>query len=96
MKNLSKLFLVMTIIISTINIAQANNNNGSRNGPPQRPSFDSVDTNGDGDIDLEEFSSQEIPHGDHQKIFDIIDTDNNGVISNEEFTSHKPPERKKR
>ena len=96
MNNYTKLALALTLIISTSIIVQAKNDNSNRNGPPQRPSFESIDTNEDGDIDFDEFSSHELPQGDHQTVFDSIDTDSNGIISNEEFVNHKPPQRKKR
>lgn len=96
MNNYTKLILAITLTISTVSMVHAQNDDRSRNGPPQRPSFESLDTNEDGDIDFDEFSSSEIPHGDHQTIFDMIDADNNGVLSNDEFVNHKPPQRKKR
>jgi hypothetical protein len=96
MSHYSKLILAITLIISTSSIVHAQNDDHSKNGPPQRPSFESLDTNEDGDIDFDEFSSQEIPHGDHQTIFDLIDADNNGVLSNDEFVNHKPPQRERR
>lgn len=70
---------------------QAENTRQSNKEHPPRPTFESIDTNGDTDIDFDEFSTHEIPRGDHQTIFDTIDTDNNGVISVEEFNNHKPP-----
>jgi hypothetical protein len=95
MHNYSKLVLAITLIISTSSVVQANNER-SKNGPPQRPSFESIDVNEDGNIDFDEFSSKELPHGDHQTVFDMIDADNNGIISNEEFVNHKPPQRQQR
>ncbi|MBU2925944.1 EF-hand domain-containing protein [Colwellia sp. 4_MG-2023] len=82
--------IVVTLLVLASNQVLAKNtqNDGDR---PSRPTFESIDSNSDGDIDFDEFSSQELPHGDHQTVFDEIDTDNNGVISNEEFTNHKPP-----
>jgi len=82
--------IVVTLLIlaSSQVLAKSDKNNGDR---PSRPTFESIDTNEDGDIDFDEFSSHEVPHGDHQTIFDEMDADNNGVISNEEFANHKPP-----
>jgi len=82
--------IVVTLLVLASNQVLAKNtqNDGDR---PSRPTFESIDSNSDGDIDFDEFSSHELPHGDHQTVFDEIDTDNNGVISNEEFTNHKPP-----
>lgn len=92
MKNYTKIILAITLIVSTSSIVQAKNADRSRNGPPQRPSFESIDVNENGDIDFDEFSSQKLPHGDHQTVFDTIDTDSNGIISNDEFVNHKPPQ----
>jgi len=96
MNNYTKLILTITLIISTSSMVQANNSERSKNGPPERPSFESIDINEDGDIDFDEFSSHKLPHGDYQTVFDTIDSDNNGVISNDEFVNHKPSQRKKR
>jgi len=96
MKNYTKLILAITVIISTSNLVQAKDTDRSKNGPPQRPNFESIDINENGEIDFDEFSSQKLPHGDPQTIFDTIDTDSNGIISNKEFVNHKPPQRKKR
>ena len=57
---------------------------------PERPSFSSLDTNEDGIIGFDEFSSKELPFGEHQEVFDNIDADGDGEISQEEFESHKP------
>ena len=88
--------IVIALLITTSSAVQAKNNMSDRNGPPQRPSFDSLDLNADEDIDFDEFSSQELPHGDYQTIFNSIDINNNGVISSEEFINHKPPQQPKR
>ena len=71
------------LVISTSSVVQAKNNNRSRNGSPQRPSFESVDSNEDGDIDFDEFSSHTLPHCDHQTVFNSIDTDSNVILSHE-------------
>lgn len=80
--------LALCLALSNPVFANKPSNDGK---PPQRPSFASLDTNGDTDIDFDEFSAQELPFGDHQTIFDEIDTDNNGVLSQAEFANHKPP-----
>lgn len=87
--------IVVTLLVlaSSQVLAKSNQNSEDR---PSRPTFESIDSNGDSDIDFDEFSSHELPHGDHQTVFDEMDTDNNGVISNEEFTNHKPPRPKGR
>ena len=55
------------------------------------PAFSSIDSDGDGEISFSEFSSKEIPQGDHQTIFDEIDSNGDGVITESEFSNHKPP-----
>ena len=89
----SKSILSLALILSFSGLAQAEND---RRGPPERPSFDSLDINGNAEIDFDEFSSHEIPHGDYETIFNRIDTDGDGIITNEEFDNHKPPQRQKR
>lgn len=94
MKNTIKLTLVLMISISVTSLVQAKNTEHNRK--HQRPSFGTLDSNSDGEIDFKEFSSHKIPHGDHQTVFNIIDSNSDGVLSNDEFTDHKPPQRKKR
>lgn len=96
MRHYFKLILAITLIISTSNLVQAKRTDPSKHGPAQRPNFESIDINENGEIDFTEFSSHKRPHGDAQTIFDTIDTDSDGLISNEEFVNHKPPMRKKR
>jgi Ca2+-binding EF-hand superfamily protein len=90
----SKITLIITLLVAVSGQAQANDNRSGKERPHARPSFESIDSNADGDIDFDEFSSHKIPHGDHQTVFSHIDIDNNGIISSEEFNSHKPPHRK--
>jgi len=87
----SKLIILVTLLIVGSSLAHAKKNIQNKGQEHQRPSFESIDINTDGDIDFDEFSSHELPHGDHQSIFTSIDTDNNGVISQEEFDNHIPP-----
>ena len=63
---------------------------------PERPSFSSIDVNGDGTIELDEFSMQKLPDGDHQTLFTHIDSNSDGLISEDEFKNHKPPGMKKK
>lgn len=70
--------------------------NDDRQPRKERPKFSAIDTNSDGEISSEEFSTLKLPHGDHETVFASIDADNNGVISKEEFENHKPPRPKKR
>ncbi len=96
MRPYTKLILAISLIISTSSLVQAKSSEQGRNGPPQRPTFESIDINEDGEISLDEFSEQKIPHGDHETVFDLLDTDGDGVISSDEFDNHKPPQRKNR
>jgi len=88
--------IAVTLLVIASSQAQAKNTESNQENPRQRPCFSSIDTNGDGDIDLNEFSSHKLPHGDHQTVFNTIDSDKNGIISHEEFVNHKPPHRKNR
>jgi hypothetical protein len=87
----SKSIIAITLLIAATASVQANETMQKKAGGHQRPSFESIDANADGDIDFDEFSLQELPHGDHQTVFTSIDTDNNGVLSEDEFDNHKPP-----
>ena len=89
----TKLMIAATLIASISGGAQAENNRGER---PERPSFSSLDINEDGEISFDEFSSHDVPHGDHQTIFDHIDTDGDGIITSDEFENHTPPQRQRR
>jgi len=92
----SKTVLAMTFlsVIFSQTPAQAQEQNRERPGPP--PAFSSIDVNGDGEVNFDEFSQQELPHGDHQTIFNEIDSDSNGVISKAEFKNHRPSVKNKR
>ncbi|TYK64519.1 EF-hand domain-containing protein [Colwellia echini] len=96
MNHYTKLVLAITLTISATSIVHADNSERSKNGPPQRPTFESIDINEDGEIDFDEFSSHEVPHGDYETVFNMIDIDGDGIITVEEFESHKPPKPKKR
>jgi len=91
-KNVLAITLLFVIFSQTP--AQAQEQNRDRPGPP--PAFSSIDINGDGEVDFDEFSQQQLPNGDHQSIFDDIDSDSNGVISKTEFKDHRPPAKQKR
>lgn len=85
--------LVLSVLVSTPVLASDKQKGGGDR--PQRPEFSSLDLNSDSEISFEEFSSHELPHGDHETIFNNIDTDGSGFISETEFTSHKPPRPKR-
>jgi hypothetical protein len=94
MKNSSNILLALVMSVGVMSQSYAAGSDQDRpEGGPQGgpPEFSSVDTNGDGELTFEEFSTQEIPHGDHQTVFDEMDSDGNGVVSENEFTSFKPP-----
>jgi Ca2+-binding EF-hand superfamily protein len=88
----SKAVLAITFVVVIFSQAQAQEKNRDR---PEPPIFSAIDINGDGEIDMAEFSQQTLPHGDHQSIFSHIDSDNNGVISSTEFKNHRPPTKQK-
>ena len=85
--------MLVALVFSATTLVQA--------APPEhdrkpRPVFSDIDTNSDGKIDFEEFSTLKLPHGEPEEVFVRIDVDNNGVISNEEFENHKPPRPKRK
>ncbi|MFT5814186.1 MAG: hypothetical protein ACI9VT_001946 [Psychroserpens sp.] len=88
----SKFILVITFIVVIFPQAQAQEKNRDR---PRPPPFSSIDINGDGVIDMDEFSQKKLPNGDYQTIFSHIDSDNNSVISSTEFKNHRPPTKQK-
>ena len=90
----SKVIIAVTLLCVGIVQVNAKNSQKSKEGPPPRPLFSAIDINGDGDIDFDEFSSQQEPREGYQKIFSHIDTDNNGVITKTKFNNHKPPKKK--
>ena len=81
MQTKTVLAITLLLVIFSQAPAQAKEQNRDRPGPP--PAFSSIDVNGDDEINFEEFSQQELPHGDHQTIFN--ESDNNGVLSKTEF-----------
>lgn len=82
------------IVLSLVMFSQVQaRDDSNRRGPPERPSFSSIDLDSNGEVSFDEFSSKEIPFGDHQTVFDNIDSNQDGVITEEEFESHKPPKR---
>jgi len=93
MNTSSKTIIAVTLLCT--GFSQVNAKNSHKDSPP-RPLFSAIDINGDGDIDIDEFSSQKAPREGHQKIFSKIDKDGNGVITKKEFMSHKPPKKKGR
>lgn len=94
MQSKTVLATALLFVIFSQTPAQAQEQNRGRPGPP--PAFSSIDINGDGEVDFDEFSQQDLPSGDHQTIFDEIDSDSNGVISKTEFKNHRPPAKQKR
>lgn len=88
---LKKQTITLTLLLVASSQLHAESNMEKRERPHSRPSFESLDLNGNKEIDLEEFSAHKIPHGDHETVFNYIDTDGSGVITNEEFVAHKPP-----
>jgi hypothetical protein len=90
----SKVIITVTLLCVGIIHVNAKNPQKSKEGPPPRPLFSAIDINNDGDIDFDEFSSQQEPREGYQKIFSQIDNDDNGVITKAEFNDHKPPKKK--
>lgn len=90
MNTFSLKVVIAALLLTACNQAFAKNPQLPKERLPQRPSFESVDTNRDSDISFEEFSKEPLPYGDHQTVFDIIDTNNNGVIDEAEYKNHHP------
>ena len=91
MKQCSKFLLTLALSVGFMGQSYAaGSDQGDRpqGGPP---AFSSIDSDVDGEISFNEFSSKEIPQGDHQTIFDEIDSNGDGVITESEFSNHKPP-----
>ena len=91
MKKCSKFLIAFALSVGFMGqsyAADSDQGNRPQGGPP---AFSSIDNDDDGEISFSEFSSQDIPHGDHQTIFDEMDSDSNGVVSEEEFSNFKPP-----
>lgn len=89
----SNVMIALAICLAFSCQVYAAENEKNRGKRPMRPSFASIDSNDDGEIGFDEFSLQELPHGEHQTVFDDIDADSDSVISCQEFADHKPPRR---
>ncbi|WP_372883037.1 EF-hand domain-containing protein [Psychromonas sp.] len=84
------LAMILGLAISS-QVCASGNERGNGDMPPPPPSFSSIDSDGNSEISVEEFSAQDLPQGDPETIFSEIDSNDDGVISEEEFASHKPP-----
>ena len=93
--NISNKVIIATLLFIAINSAYAQKQDGGKGQKHQRPEFSEIDTNENGEIDLAEFSQQQLPFGDYETVFNHIDADSNGVISQDEFASHKPPHKRR-
>lgn len=88
MKKPYTLALPILLLLSINNSAMAFERGGER--PPPRPEFSSLDTNEDGQIEWDEFATQEVPHGTADEVFQNMDTNEDGFLSEEEYSAHKP------
>ncbi len=91
-----KLLLSIVLLMSVSTHVLAKNSPKQNRDQPPRLELTTIDINGDGEIDFDEFAQFaqfELPFGDHQTAFSHIDSDDNGIISSEELESHKPPKR---
>ena len=86
--------LILMITFSASAMAGGYHHHKNRHQDP--PSFSTLDKDGNGWIELSEFSQHQIPHGYHEQVFNNIDADSDGLISESELTSHKPPHLKPR
>ncbi|MEP1386041.1 MAG: EF-hand domain-containing protein [Paraglaciecola sp.] len=88
----SKLFIASVALALTLSaVAQERGSRDMQRG--ERPSFSSLDLDGDGVVTFAEFEQSDVPNNEHATIFGHIDADGDGQITEEEFTSHKPPRR---
>ena len=92
----SNVMIAIAMGLAVSSQVYAEDNEQAKGKKPPRPSFASIDANVDGEIDFDEFSLQELPHGDHQTVFSEIDTDSDGIVTKQEYQKHKPPRRPKR
>lgn len=92
---MKKTSTVLMLIAMTLGITSQANSEESEQRRPPRPSFESVDSDGNEEIDFDEFSLQELPRGDHQAVFSDIDENDDGIISYLEYQNHKPPHPRK-
>ena len=90
-----KLILTTALLLLVMNPVLAEKRPLHKEGAKQRPTFSSLDADTYGSIDFTEFSSHQLPHGNHQTVFSIIDTDSDGLISENEYVTHTPPRNKK-
>jgi hypothetical protein len=96
MRFCSNKIIIAALLFTCINHAYAKGDSGNHGKKNHRPTFASIDTNQDSDIDFDEFSQQQLPFGDPQTVFSAIDSNNNGVLDEDEYLTHKPPHRNKR
>lgn len=92
MKNRYTTIISIALLLS-LNTAMAAERDGER--PPPRPEFSVLDANSDGQIEWEEFASQEVPMGTTEEAFQRMDTDQDGFVSAQEYADHKPPRRQR-
>ena len=85
----------LAIVLSCSSSVLAEKGTENRRGHSGPPAFSSLDLDGSGAIDLNEFSQHKIPRGDHDTLFDQIDADGDGLIFENELESHVPPRHKK-
>jgi len=91
MKTSTNVIIAAALLAGFINLSYAQQSEQQKGPRPERPDFTSIDSDNNGEISFDEFSQQELPHGDYQTVFDSIDADSDGVLTEQEFTSHKPP-----
>lgn len=96
MRFLTHKIIFASLLFTGLNFAYAKNTPDGQGERHQRPTFSSIDTNQDTEIDFDEFSQQQLPFGDHQTVFTAIDSNDNGVIDEDEYLTHKPPHKNKK
>lgn len=96
MKSSLNIIMVLVLLLSAFTLSYAEEQDEQAGKRPPRPNFSSVDSDGNGEVSLDEFSLQALPHGDHETIFSEIDSDSDGVITEQEYSDHRPPRPPKR
>lgn len=96
MKLSLNIIVVLGLLLSAFTLSYAEEQYEKEGKRPPRPDFSSVDSDSNGEVSLDEFSQQALPHGDYETIFSEIDSDSDGVITEQEYSDHKPPRPPKR
>ena len=96
MSSFSNKIIIATLFFTCVSHAYANSDNHKKGERKQRPTFTTIDSDQNSEIDFDEFSQQTLPFGDYQTVFSAIDSNSNGVIDEDEYVNFKPPHKNKK